>query len=121
MRAEADSRAIRTMAAELASLADDDLHAILAELDIASRERLLGLIAAFRQGDAPFAPAAPEGPAAALSPWLVRRLEGDEPALAPHALTALREAAAAVGWVRSPPARPAPERPGLLARLGLVR
>jgi hypothetical protein len=121
MSADPASRALRALAADLAALGDDDLDAILGELDAPSRERLLDLIAAFRRGDAP-APAAPAPvDAPELSPWLAGRLRGEVPDLTASALQALRAAAAAAGWAERPAARPAPARRSVLSRLGLGR
>lgn len=68
-------RALRRLIAEMACLDVDDVAAIVAELDSQQRERVLSLIAAYRDPSAGSLSIAGEMPASAgLSPWLTTRL-----------------------------------------------
>ena len=119
MQAEPRSRALRAMVADLAALGDEDLKAVLNDLDAPSRDRLLDWIAAFRRGDDRRVEAADGAPE--FSPWLLQRLSDGTSNLAPHALETLRTAAAAEGWTLKGPAPRDPGRAGFLLRLGLGR
>ena len=123
MRADG-SRALRTLVAEMAQLDDDDLQAILDDLDIGSRARLMDMIESFRNGDGPVR-AETGVPDAALVPteWLQARLRPRDPAasgMTPYALQALRRAAMNAGWTDAAAAvERRPDQRGLLAVLGL--
>lgn len=125
MRADG-SRALRALVAEMAQLGDDDLQAILDDLDSGARARLTVLIETFRAGDGPaaYAPQPGESVAAAPSDWLLARLRPRDTAasgMTPHALQALKRAAQEAGWTDTPasPVSTAADQRGLLARLGL--
>jgi hypothetical protein len=123
MRADG-SRALRALVAEMAQLAEDDIQAILDDLDVGSRARLTALIETFRGGDNPAAYAPPPEGAATSAPgdWLLARLQPRDPAasgMTSHALQALHRAAQGAGWSGAPASVAAPDQRGLLARLGL--
>lgn len=122
MSAREPGRALRSAAAELARFADEDVQAILSELDMASRRRLTELLDDYHRGDLP-------GPVAAgfrldLTPWLAERVSGGGEskawAMTAHASRTLARIAAEHGWT-TPAARSAPggRAQGLLARVGL--
>lgn len=72
MRDSASERVLRAVVADLALLDDDDVDAILAELDPPGRVRLLALLRSFRSG--PEAPAGAQEATLPVSDWLNRRL-----------------------------------------------
>lgn len=122
MRVEG-SRALRALVAELALLGDEDLQAILDDLDALARTRLLGMIDRFRSGEGVAVPAAlTPASTADLGDWLLTRLNPRNPeatGMTPHALQALRQAARESGWSSAAPVTAAPGPRGLLGRLGM--
>lgn len=115
-------RALRSAAAELSGFADEDVQAILSELDMASRRRLTELLDDYHRGDLP-------GPAATgvrlnLTSWLAERVSGGGESRAwtmtSHASQTVARIAAEHGWT-TPTVRSAPVggTRGLLARVGL--
>ena len=122
MRPDPADRPLRSVAAELSELDDDDVQAILGGLDPSSRQRLQALIARYREGDRHAPPAAGTAPDLRLSDWLTSRLS-DATArgrLTPRALAALDAAAADAGWRPTGPTPPR-ARGGLRAWLGWRR
>lgn len=122
MSAREPGRALRSAAAELARFTDEDVQAILAELDVTSRSRLTELLADYHQGDLP-APAA-AGLQPDLTSWLAERAsgggEGRAWAMTPHASRTLARIAAEQGWTtQAARSTAAGGARGLLARVGL--
>lgn len=122
MLAKDPGRALRSAVAELAGLADEDVQAILSELDATSRRRLTELLEDYHRGDLPV-PAATRVPLD-LAPWLAERVsgggEGRTWTMTPHASQTLARIAAGHGWT-TPAVKRAPVgvTRGLLARVGL--
>lgn len=126
MAASGSTRLLRSMVADLARLGDDDLQAILDELDGASRQRLTGLLHDYQQGETVVSTSSPIPAGAVLSDWLIDRLsDADSTAgrgLTPAARQALRKAALEHGWSAPPsPPRSAGLRHALAARIGWNR
>lgn len=117
----ADSKALLALVADLAQLGDEDIQAILGELDPDARRRLDALMARYRQGD--HAPTVDNAPITPLSGWLTDRLAVNDDArstgMTPHGSETLRRIARMHGWspTRDAAAAPSPRRP-LLSRLG---
>lgn len=105
MRAR-ESKTLRSLVADLAQLRDEDVEAILADLDLPSRSRLEDLLGAYKRGDAcdESSTSAPRG--VVVSPWLSDRLstarQGQYGGMTAHAAQALQRAAANQGWSGSP-------------------
>ena len=124
MQVEATNRALLSLVAELSEFGDEDVQAVLAELDLPARTRFLALLDAYRRGDIAETASASATSTLELSPWLTDRLTPDGEArsasMTSHASRALHRIAARHGWAHqstgSPP--PATARPWL-ARLGV--
>ena len=126
MPARQPGRALRSAAAELTLFAEEDVQAILSELDVASRRRLTELLDGYRGGDLPAraATASPSAHRPDLASWLAERMSGGGEVrtwtMTPHASQTLVRIAADQGWTTSTARSEAGLRtPGLLARLGL--
>lgn len=117
-----ESRALRSVVADLAQLRDEDVQAILADLDLPSRDRLAGLLEAYKNGDASNGSPVPALAAIGVGPWLSDRLsagrQGHPGGMTPYAIQALQRIAADQGWSASPVEMrpPAPQR--LIDRMG---
>lgn len=120
MPARDSGRTLRSVAAELAQLTDDDVEAILSELDAAARRRLTALLGEYHRGGPPAAAPATPGRDLQLTSWLAERVSGAGGTMTAHAARALARVAAEQGW--APPiadGAPARTTQGLLARIGL--
>lgn len=115
-----ESKALRSVVADLAHLRDDDVEAILADLDAPSRNRLADLLNAYRKGDAGDGASALT-PALDIAPWLSDRLaaaqQGQHGGMTAHAVQALQRIAADQGWSGSPVEARRPAQRGLIDRM----
>ena len=126
MPAKEPGRALRFAAAELTRFADEDVEAILSELDVSSRRRLTELLDEYQRGDlsGSTVPGVAPGLRLDLASWLIERVsgggEGRAWTMTPHASQMIARIAAEHGWTASP-ARSAPGdgTRGFLAKVGL--
>lgn len=120
MRGDSTSRALRSLAGELATLDEDDLRAILDAFDADARARLMDLIESFRRGETLVSAMPP--PTDGLSDWLAQRLNEALPphsGMTEHAAAALHTAAAKAGPGTARRPHPSGSTGGWLAGLRL--
>lgn len=112
MRADSTGRALKNLVAELASLDDDDIQAIISDLDIDDRGRIQDLLRSYRGGSVDLID--PANKNVEIDGWLGRRLtDVGSTGLTPRARDALAQVCGEVSLTTprpTPPTLPAGRR-----------